>query len=169
MRRLQSNLAYLAAIADRSHKPSSQVPSHPTIISAPPLPTIIPKHTKPTNLSDQNTKDVDSASLKVEGDGGHTNGVVKYEEGESPEERAQTLRTLYARLQALFPGVDPKKEPPLPTSKPAQKPGAQQQGQAQKQAQTQKPGGVQNNSNVTGMGSLPGGRETPILPPGMSR
>ncbi|RPA92440.1 hypothetical protein L873DRAFT_1709977, partial [Choiromyces venosus 120613-1] len=36
MRRLQCNLAYLAAIADRSHKPASQIPPSPTILLAPP-------------------------------------------------------------------------------------------------------------------------------------
>ncbi|OAF61572.1 hypothetical protein VC83_02237 [Pseudogymnoascus destructans] len=42
MRRIQYNLAYLAAIADRSHKPSSQIPPHPAVISAPSL-TPLPK------------------------------------------------------------------------------------------------------------------------------
>merc|ERR1711977_736487 len=37
MRRLQANLAYLAAIADRSHKPDSQIPRHPATMTAPPL------------------------------------------------------------------------------------------------------------------------------------
>ena len=36
MRRLQSNLAYLASIADRSHKPASAIPSAPAIMDAPP-------------------------------------------------------------------------------------------------------------------------------------
>ncbi len=35
MRRLQSNLAYLASIADRSHKPASAIPSAPAIMDAP--------------------------------------------------------------------------------------------------------------------------------------
>ncbi|KAI9674185.1 MAG: hypothetical protein M1817_002003 [Caeruleum heppii] len=35
MRRLQANLAYLAAIADRSHKPASHIPPAPAIMSPP--------------------------------------------------------------------------------------------------------------------------------------
>ncbi|KAI9786272.1 MAG: hypothetical protein M1816_008081 [Peltula sp. TS41687] len=35
MRCLQANLAYLAAVADRAHKPSSSIPSSPAIITAP--------------------------------------------------------------------------------------------------------------------------------------
>jgi hypothetical protein len=36
MRRLQSNLAYLANIADRSHKPASAITNAPAIVDAPP-------------------------------------------------------------------------------------------------------------------------------------
>ena len=35
MRRLQANLAYLAAIADRAHKPASHIPAAPAIMVAP--------------------------------------------------------------------------------------------------------------------------------------
>ena len=35
MRRLQSNLAYLAAIADRTHKPASHIPPSPAIMTSP--------------------------------------------------------------------------------------------------------------------------------------
>ncbi|MCJ1287918.1 hypothetical protein MMC26_007270 [Xylographa opegraphella] len=38
MRRLQSNLAYLAYIADRVHKPADQFPRHPAIMDAPAVP-----------------------------------------------------------------------------------------------------------------------------------
>ncbi|MCJ1473664.1 hypothetical protein MMC13_002315 [Lambiella insularis] len=38
MRRLQSNLAYLANIADRAHKPADQIPRHPVIMDAPVVP-----------------------------------------------------------------------------------------------------------------------------------
>lgn len=37
MRRLQSNLAYLASIADRVHKPWNAIPQFPAILEAPPL------------------------------------------------------------------------------------------------------------------------------------
>ncbi|MCJ1257043.1 hypothetical protein MMC24_004868 [Lignoscripta atroalba] len=36
MRRLQSNLAYLASIADRSHKPATAIPPYPAIMDGPP-------------------------------------------------------------------------------------------------------------------------------------
>ena len=36
MRRLQSNLAYLASIADRSHKPPNAIPACPAIMDPPP-------------------------------------------------------------------------------------------------------------------------------------
>ncbi|KAH6666421.1 hypothetical protein B0J14DRAFT_202544 [Halenospora varia] len=97
MRRLQSNLAYLAAIADRSHKPSSQIPSHPAIMTAPP----------------------------------------------SHRNRLETLKDQYKRLQALFPGVDPKKEPPMPASNPAARP----QGQQQAGQSGQKPPGQGMDQN----------------------
>jgi hypothetical protein len=35
MRRIQANLAYLASIADSTHKPTSTVPNFPAIMSAP--------------------------------------------------------------------------------------------------------------------------------------
>ncbi|MCJ1388882.1 hypothetical protein MMC18_001733 [Xylographa bjoerkii] len=38
MRRLQSNLAYLAYIADRVHKPADQFPRHPAIMEPPVVP-----------------------------------------------------------------------------------------------------------------------------------
>ena len=36
MRRLQSNLAYLASISDRPHKPVGTIPACPAIMDAPP-------------------------------------------------------------------------------------------------------------------------------------
>ncbi len=41
MRRLQINLAYLAALADRTHKPGSQIPPCPSILRAPPEMSIL--------------------------------------------------------------------------------------------------------------------------------
>ncbi|KAL8636149.1 MAG: hypothetical protein Q9228_006426 [Teloschistes exilis] len=38
MRRLQANLAYLASVADRHHKPGNAVPQYPAIMEAPNLP-----------------------------------------------------------------------------------------------------------------------------------
>ncbi|ATZ51742.1 hypothetical protein BCIN_07g03270 [Botrytis cinerea B05.10] len=107
MRRLQSNLAYLAAIADRSHKPAAQIPSHPAIMFAPTL-TYKPAHTIPISAP---TNDDDPAS--------------KPEEGH--EDRREILKEAYERLQALYPGVDPKKDTP------AGPPNATNRAQAQAQ------------------------------------
>jgi hypothetical protein len=51
------------------------------------------------------------------------------------EDRAETLKKQYKRLQELFPGVDPKKEPQV------QPTGAAQKQQQQQQQQQQQPGG----------------------------
>jgi hypothetical protein len=122
MRRLQANLAYLAAIADRSHKPSSQIPPHPAFLSAPPL-TVKPAQPK----SSTNTPAADETKKEEKEE-------VKLD-GENEEERIETLKQQYKRLQELFPGVDPKKETPLPNANPAAR--AQQQAQMQKQGQGQ--------------------------------
>ncbi|MCJ1432323.1 hypothetical protein MMC27_001679 [Xylographa pallens] len=52
MRRLQSNLAYLAYIADRVHKPADQFPRHPAIMDAPAVPG--------STLSDEGVEDLKS-------------------------------------------------------------------------------------------------------------
>jgi len=83
MRRLQSNLAYLAAIADRSHKPSSQIPPHPQIMLAPAFTTRQKPH-------DEKDEKVDSV--------------------ESNRDRINILNKQYTRLQELFPGADLQKE-----------------------------------------------------------
>ncbi|KAF4610364.1 hypothetical protein G7Y89_g15756 [Cudoniella acicularis] len=119
MRRLQSNLAYLAAIADRSHKPSSQIPAHPAIMTAPPL---TPKPSNPTT----------SSSPKAEPKKEETE-EKKPEEAE--EDRLEILKDQYKRLQELFPGVDPKKEPTMQAPNPAARTQAQQQAAQQPQKQ----------------------------------
>lgn len=125
MRRLQSNLAYLAAIADRSHKPSSQIPPHPAIMSAPALSPKAP--TTNTNASPKiETKKEDSEDNK------------KLED--PPEDQSETLKELYKKLQALFPGADPKKETPFPGGNQVARAQAQQQAAAQMQAQKQSQG-----------------------------
>ncbi|KAG9231627.1 hypothetical protein BJ875DRAFT_111826 [Amylocarpus encephaloides] len=122
MRRLQSNLAYLAAIADRSHKPSSQIPPHPAIMFAP-------------SVTQKSTSSAPSSSPKAE----------EGEEGEKAErahqDRIELLKDCYKQLQALFPGVDPHKEPPMPQPNPAARTQAQQQQMAQQQKQQQGQGG----------------------------
>jgi hypothetical protein len=135
MRRLQANLAYLAAIADRSHKPSSQIPPHPAIISAPPLSPLPPKSLmkqSPKASPNQNVNIKVESTSSSETANGATNGTpVDLDAGgsEETEDRVETIKALYTRLQALFPGVDPKKEPPIQ----AMNKNAQQKGQAQRQ------------------------------------
>ena len=122
MRRLQANLAYLAAIADRSHKPDSQIPRHPATMTAPPL-------TSKGGLAGSPKQD----SKKEESDD-KKSGLKKPEEEEN---RAEILKEQYKRLQALFPGVDPKKEAQIPGNNPALRAQAQQHAAAQLQKQQQ--------------------------------
>lgn len=131
MRRLQSNLAYLAAIADRAHKPSSQIPPHPAIMSAPPLVL----HLNPA----ADTLKTDADSSKAKGEAGETQKEGKEKPkglgGETREERIEMLKEQYKRLQALFPDADPKKDPPIQRISEA----SRQQMQAKAQVQAQAP------------------------------
>ncbi|PFH56212.1 hypothetical protein XA68_16890 [Ophiocordyceps unilateralis] len=100
MRRLQANLSYMATLADR--KPEVKVPPCPAYLSAPPLNLALPVRT-PDGVD---LGDLDPAADRVE--------------------REQIIRELYGRLQAAFPGFDPKKEPSFGrTAAPGQKAGNQ--------------------------------------------
>jgi hypothetical protein len=153
MRRLQANLAYLAAIADRSHKPSSQIPPHPAIISAPPLSPLPSKpqiKQSPKASPNENSNIKTESTLSSETANGAANGTpinLGISSSEEAEDRLETIKALYARLQALFPGVDPKKEPPIQ----AMNKSAQQKGQAQRQ--NTNPG--QNQMPGQGKGAMP--------------
>lgn len=104
MRRLQANLAYLAALADR--KPSVTVPPCPAYLSPPPLNMTLRVRHHP-----------------VEGEGKVADPVA------DRELRFKELKELYAKLQSLYPNVDPKKEPTFQQPNPRQQqPGAGQQG-----------------------------------------
>src|SRR5438045_1996391 len=94
MRRLQANLAYLAAVADRSHKPSAQIPPHPAFISAPPLVPLTQKSAKPPNSTTPAPSKIKTESTTA------ANGITA--DTEESEDRAITIRSLYTRLQALF-------------------------------------------------------------------
>ncbi|CAI4214821.1 unnamed protein product [Parascedosporium putredinis] len=85
LRRLNANLQYLAALADRKNK----LPPCPVIISAPPL-----------NMS------LDIKYLP-EGTDGAANTPA--DPVADRQDRNKYLQELYAKLQALFPGIDPKK------------------------------------------------------------
>lgn len=115
MRRLQSNLGYLASIADRSHKPSAQIPPHPQIMTAPPL-----QSKQPQSSTSSPTPPTDS-----------------FLPADSP---GDTLREQYRALQVLFPGVDPKKEVTMQQANAnarSQAQGSQYALQVQAQAQAQ--------------------------------
>src|SRR4051794_33011484 len=108
MPRLQGNLAYLAAIADRHHKPSDQIPSHPLVMSAPPLTprssnpntSSSPKTSPPSNPTKADTAQNIAKEEKKDSSIGQVDDV----------DRPERLKELYRKLQALFPGVDPKKD-----------------------------------------------------------
>lgn len=143
MRRIQYNLSYLAAIADRSHKPSSQTPPHPAIISAPQLESI--KRIKAAKKGE--AKKEENGTVKSEEDKKDENEEEEEEDG--PEE----LKKMYAQLQTLFPGVDPRKEPPVPTH------GGQKPQQTQQNQQT-----GQTLTSQAPTGGL-SGQQTPVQPP----
>jgi hypothetical protein len=133
MRRLQCNLAYLAAIADRSHKPSSQIPPHPAIMSAPPL-TPKSKASPSTSKPDASTSSPSAGdNVKKEEEEANSKEETKAPV-ESEEERIETLKEQYKRLQGLFPGVDPKKDDRRVNDATRQQMQAKAQAQAQMQA-----------------------------------
>lgn len=88
MRRLQANLSYMAALADR--KPDVKVPPCPAYLSPPPL-----------NLSLR----LRAQPIGAEGLDGVVDTVA------DRAERDRIIKELYRHLQALFPGFDPRKEP----------------------------------------------------------
>ncbi len=100
MRRLQANLAYLASLADR--KGAVPVGKGPQLLTPPSLNLRIklrgqtPTPTPASDSSEPNKTDP-NADL---------------------EDRDKYLKELYRRLQALYPGVDPKKEPAFPPAGP---------------------------------------------------
>jgi len=117
MRRLQGNLTYLAALADRK---VGQVPTCPAHLMPPPLNLSIKMRAPaPDDASgtDPNKEEMDRA---LEAD---------------REERDQLLKELYKKLQAQFPGIDPRREPAFVV------PGAQQPQNGQR------PVGVSSTSN----------------------
>ncbi|RBA16781.1 hypothetical protein FPRO05_01505 [Fusarium proliferatum] len=88
MRRLQANLSYMAALADR--KPEVKVPPCPAYLTAPAL-TLSLKLRAPAVGPEGADNNIDPVADR--------------------EERNNSIRDLYSRLQAVFPGIDPKREP----------------------------------------------------------
>ncbi|KAI0390967.1 hypothetical protein F5Y17DRAFT_442492 [Xylariaceae sp. FL0594] len=102
MRRLQTNLSYLAALADKERKPAQQSQPHPLYLKAPTL---------NTNVRLRQAQDGSEAKT----------------DAPDREETAKYLAELYKKLQALFPDVDPNKEPGN-TRPPGQGPNMNQSG-----------------------------------------
>ncbi|KAJ8122961.1 hypothetical protein ONZ43_g978 [Nemania bipapillata] len=110
MRRLQTNLAYLAGLADKERKPTQPSQPYPAYLKAPPLDTSI----KLRQVQAQ--------------DGGEAKTDII-----DRDETAKYIGELYRRLQALFPDIDPNKEPTIrpPVQAPSSaQSGAQTPGQA---------------------------------------
>ncbi|KAI1130513.1 hypothetical protein F5Y10DRAFT_114597 [Nemania abortiva] len=103
MRRLQTNLAYLAGMADKEKRPTQPSQPYPPYLKPPPLDTSIKLR-----------------QVQAE-DGGETKTDII-----DREETAKYIGELYKRLQALFPDIDPNKEPTIRL--PAQVPNSAQSG-----------------------------------------
>lgn len=88
MRRLQANLSYMAALADR--KPEVKGPPCPAYLSAPSLNLTLKPRAQPLNAEGTDAQ-ADAATDRAE--------------------RDKSIKDLYRRLQAVFPGFDPKNEP----------------------------------------------------------
>ncbi|KAH6607690.1 cyc8-general repressor of transcription [Trichoderma cornu-damae] len=100
MRRLQANLSYMAALADR--KPEVKGPPCPAYLSPPPLNLALRLRAAPI---------------------GAENSSVPIDPVTDREERNRSIQDLYRRLQAVFPTFDPKKEPAYRMPASGQKPG----------------------------------------------
>jgi hypothetical protein len=96
MRRLQANLSYLAGLADRK---SSNQAKGPQFLMPPPL-NLKLKLRNPTLSPSSDAAD------------------AKPDPMADRNERDKALKELYGKLQALYPGVDPKKEPAFGPSAP---------------------------------------------------
>ncbi|KAJ2981048.1 hypothetical protein NUW58_g6786 [Xylaria curta] len=100
---LQTNLAYLAGLAEKERKPTQPSQACPAYLKPPPLNTSIQLR----QVQAQDGNEVKSDNI-------------------DREETAKYIVELYKRLQALFPDVDPNKEPSI--RPPAQAPNSTQSG-----------------------------------------
>lgn len=108
MKRLQANLTYMAAVADR--KPEVKVPPCPAFLSPPPLNLTLRLRAQPIGIEGPDQALFDPLVDR--------------------EHRDKSIKELYQRLQAAFPNIDPKKEPTYRASGAAQRPGNQGMSQA---------------------------------------
>jgi len=138
LRRLNANLQFLAGLADRKNK----LPPCPAILSSPPL-----------NLT---------LEIRAQPDGPDESAdQQKIEPAADRHERDKQLKELYKKLQMLFPGIDPKKEPAYGNIGQQQQHLQQQRpmGNPQQMAQMQMQG-QQKLAAMTGQAS-PGGMGGP--------
>ncbi|KAK3319308.1 hypothetical protein B0H66DRAFT_533811 [Apodospora peruviana] len=137
MRRLQTNLSCLAALADRK-------------VQVPPAPILTPPSLNPKIIV---------RMLRVAPDD-NSPGEKTPDPIADRAERAQGLKDLYMKLQALFPGVDPRKEPG----------GGPQGQQGQQQQQHPNPGmmmkGGPNGQQQAAPGGQQGSNQGSPAPPG---
>lgn len=103
LNRLQANLAYQAALADR--KPGKPLPGHPAYMMPPPWNLKLKLRVAPTSEGSEHLPDPNSDRA----------------------EREQAVKEMYKKLQVMFPGVDPRKEPPPQVSNSRPAPGGGQQ------------------------------------------
>ena len=91
MRRLQANLTYMFALAERNK--GKPVPPSPAYLSSPPLNLQLKLRLPPPTAGEEPPleRPADPIADRVE--------------------RDAVLKGLYKRLQSLYPGVDPRKEP----------------------------------------------------------
>ncbi|KAK0714873.1 hypothetical protein B0H67DRAFT_226551 [Lasiosphaeris hirsuta] len=141
MRRLQANLTYMAALADRK---SQQAPPCPAYLMPPPLNLSI-RLRVPQSMPDESSEKPPDPNAD-RGD------------------RDKLLKDLYRRLQALFPGIDPRKEPA--TQVPNQRAGAPGQHHPSQGVMKAQPN--QNGQMMGGQGSnhgspAPGPQKTPQM------
>lgn len=138
MRRLQANLAYLAALADR--KGNVQVPPSPAYLSSPPLNMTLKVRlqTPPGDVAENNPDPTTDR-----------------------QERSSYLTELYNKLQALFPNVDPKKEPAFqtPARPQGQHPGQQGIAQGQRPPSHQASPGMAQAQRPMQMQNMPGSHQ----------
>ncbi|KAI0904674.1 hypothetical protein F4823DRAFT_614167 [Ustulina deusta] len=87
MRRLQTNLAYLAGLADKERKPTQPSQLYPAYLKPPPL---------NTSIKLRQVQAPDGGEVKTD--------II------DREETTKYIGELYKRLQGLFPDIDPNKE-----------------------------------------------------------
>lgn len=153
MRRLQGNLTYLAALADRK---VGQVPLCPAHLMPPPL-----------NLSIKMRSPTASGAAPSEKT---SEPDPEREEKErlltaDREERDKLMKELYKKLQAQFPGIDPRREPAFAIPNP----NAQQPNNGQRLGGPQSGGPSSNQGSPAPAPQAQRSGQTPTLPAPMQQ